>query len=65
MQRLTRQAADFAPTMPLIMFNPKLVDMQSTGYGLVGRDLRNQVIPPAPPTLPSPHRPLPYTNPAP
>ena len=42
-QRLVREASETAPTMPLIMFNPKLVDMQSTGYGLVGRELRNQV----------------------
>jgi len=26
-----------------LLVNPKLVDMQSTGYGLVGRDLRNMV----------------------
>ena len=25
------------------MLNPKLVDMQSTGYGLVGRELRSLV----------------------
>lgn len=25
------------------MINPKLVDMQSTGYGLVGRELRTLV----------------------
>ena len=27
--------------MPLVMFNPKLVNMLTTGYGVVGRDLRN------------------------
>lgn len=30
-----------APTTSILLINPKLVDMQSTGYGLVGRDLRN------------------------
>ena len=40
-QRLVREASETAPTMPLIMFNPA-VDMQSTGYGLVGRDNRSK-----------------------
>eukprot|EP00316_Scyphosphaera_apsteinii_P020440 CAMPEP_0119314026 /NCGR_PEP_ID=MMETSP1333-20130426/31340_1 /TAXON_ID=418940 /ORGANISM="Scyphosphaera apsteinii, Strain RCC1455" /LENGTH=367 /DNA_ID=CAMNT_0007319039 /DNA_START=196 /DNA_END=1299 /DNA_ORIENTATION=+ len=42
-QRLLKQAAERAPMMPLLMINPKLVSMQSTGYGLVGRELRNLV----------------------
>ena len=32
-----------AGSITVVLFNPKLVDMQSTGYGLVGRDLRTMV----------------------
>ena len=42
-QRLLNQLSERAAGTPVIMFNPKLVDMQSTGYGLVGRDLRKMV----------------------
>lgn len=42
-QRLINELDETAPTTVLFMFNPKLVDMQSTGYGLVGRELRNMV----------------------
>ena len=42
-QRLVRQVDETAPDTLVLLFNPKLVDMQSTGYGLVGRDLRNMV----------------------
>jgi len=42
-QRLIAELDETSPTTALFMFNPKLVDMQSTGYGLVGRDLRNMV----------------------
>jgi len=42
-QRLLNEVEATAPTLPVLMFNPKLVDMQSTGYGLVGRELRNQI----------------------
>lgn len=37
------QVAEEAFDTPVILFNPKLVDMQSTGYGLVGRELRTMV----------------------
>eukprot|EP00908_Phaeocystis_cordata_P027289 Transcript_9845.p1 GENE.Transcript_9845~~Transcript_9845.p1 ORF type:complete len:275 (+),score=82.03 Transcript_9845:1653-2477(+) len=40
-QRLISELDQAQPTL-LILFNPKLVDMQSTGYGLVGRDLRQK-----------------------
>ena len=43
MQRLVQELDETAANTALILFNPKLVDMQSTGYGLVGRELRNQV----------------------
>lgn len=42
-QRLLSQVAEQAPNTVVLLVNPKLVDMQSTGYGLVGRDLRNMV----------------------
>ena len=42
-QRLVQELDETAANTVLILFNPKLVDMQSTGYGLVGRELRNQV----------------------
>jgi len=42
-QRLLAQVNERAPTTSILLINPKLVDMQSTGYGLVGRDLRNMV----------------------
>ena len=42
-QRFIAEMDEMAPDTPFILFNPKLVDMQSTGYGLVGRDLRNMV----------------------
>jgi len=42
-RRLLTQVDERAPTTPVLMINPKLVDMQSTGYGLVGRELRNMV----------------------
>ena len=42
-QRLLQQVAETAPTTVVILVNPKLVDMQSTGYGLVGRELRTMV----------------------
>ena len=42
-QRLVQELDETAANTVLILFNPKLVDMQSTGYGLVGRDLRNMV----------------------
>ena len=42
-QRLVNEIDESAPGTLLILVNPKLVDMQSTGYGLVGRDLRNMV----------------------
>ena len=41
MQRLLAQVSDEAPGTLVLLFNPSLVDMQSTGYGLVGRELRN------------------------
>ncbi|KAL3903663.1 MAG: hypothetical protein SGPRY_011585 [Prymnesium sp.] len=37
------EVAEEAFDTPVILFNPKLVDMQSTGYGLVGRELRTMV----------------------
>ena len=43
MQRLLKQVQERAPATVVVLLNPKLVDMQSTGYGLVGRDLRNMV----------------------
>ena len=42
-QRLLAQVSERAPTTVVLLVNPKLVDMQSTGYGLVGRELRNMV----------------------
>ncbi|EOD17694.1 hypothetical protein EMIHUDRAFT_209618 [Emiliania huxleyi CCMP1516] len=39
-QRLLREGS---VGLPVLMLNPKLVDMQSTGYGLVGRELRSLV----------------------
>jgi len=42
-QRLLDDLDSTAPDTTLLIFNPKLVDMQSTGYGLVGRELRNMV----------------------
>lgn len=42
-QRLLQQVEERAPATVVLMVNPKLVDMQSTGYGAVGRDLRNMV----------------------
>ena len=42
-QRLLQQVAERAPTTIILLVNPKLVDMQSTGYGLVGRELRTMV----------------------
>eukprot|EP00966_Prymnesium_polylepis_P194169 4501245-Prymnesium_polylepis.1 len=37
------QVEEQAFDTPVLLFNPKLVDMQSTGYGLVGRELRTMV----------------------
>ena len=42
-QRLLAQVEEQAPNTVVMLLNPKLVDMQSTGYGLVGRELRNMV----------------------
>ena len=42
-QRLLAQVEEEAPTTLVLLANPKLVDMQSTGYGLVGRELRDMV----------------------
>jgi len=42
-QRLLDEVEESAGATPVVLFNPKLVDMQSTGYGLVGRELRNMV----------------------
>lgn len=42
-QRLIQQVDELAPATVVLLVNPKLVDMQSTGYGLVGRELRNMV----------------------
>jgi hypothetical protein len=42
-QRLLAQVEELAPTTVVVLVNPKLVDMQSTGYGLVGRELRTMV----------------------
>ena len=42
-QRLVRQVDEEAPGTLVVLANPKLVDMQSTGYGLVGRELRDMV----------------------
>jgi len=42
-QRLLQQVAERAPQTVVLLINPKLVDMQSTGYGLVGRELRTMV----------------------
>jgi len=42
-QRLIQQVDENAPTTIVLLINPKLVDMQSTGYGLVGRELRTMV----------------------
>ncbi len=42
-KRLLDEADGADVEMPFILFNPKLVDMQSTGYGLVGRELRSLV----------------------
>ena len=42
-QRLLQQVAENAPSTTVLLVNPKLVDMQSTGYGLVGRELRTMV----------------------
>ena len=42
-QRLLAQVDERAPATVVVLVNPKLVDMQSTGYGLVGRELRNMV----------------------
>ena len=36
-------AVDESPSTTVVLVNPKLVDMQSTGYGLVGRELRTMV----------------------
>ncbi|KAL1510582.1 hypothetical protein AB1Y20_006883 [Prymnesium parvum] len=43
LQRLLSQVEEEAFDTPVLLFNPKLVDMQSTGYGLVGRELRAMV----------------------
>ena len=42
-QRLMRQVDELSPGTIVLLINPKLVDMQSTGYGLVGRELRDMV----------------------
>ena len=42
-QRLMRQVDERSPGTIVLLINPKLVDMQSTGYGLVGRELRDMV----------------------
>ncbi len=42
-QRLLNEISEIAPATLVILFNPTLVDMQSTGYGLVGRELRTMV----------------------
>ena len=42
-QRLIDQVDEKAPGTLVVLVNPKLVDMQSTGYGLVGRELRDMV----------------------
>ena len=43
LQRILREVEEQAFDTPVVLFNPKLVDMQSTGYGLVGRELRTMV----------------------
>jgi len=42
-QRFITEMDEMAPDTPFVLFNPQLINMQSTGYGLVGRDLRNMV----------------------
>lgn len=42
-ERLVKQVDETAPGTLVVLANPKLVDMQSTGYGLVGRGLRDMV----------------------
>lgn len=42
-QRLLAQVDERAPGTLVLVVNPKLIDMQSTGYGLVGRELRDMV----------------------
>ena len=42
-QRLLRDVESTSPSTVVLLVNPKLVDMQSTGYGLVGRELRSMV----------------------
>ena len=32
-----------APTTIVVVINPELINLQSTGYGLVGRELRDMV----------------------
>lgn len=41
--RLITQVEERSPGTLVLLVNPKLVDMQSTGYGLVGRELRDMV----------------------
>lgn len=43
LQRILAEVEEQAFDTPVLLFNPKLVDMQSTGYGLVGRELRTMV----------------------
>jgi len=43
LQRILNEVEEQAFDTPVLLFNPKLVDMQSTGYGLVGRELRTMV----------------------
>jgi len=42
-QRLISQVDERSAGTLVVLVNPKLVDMQSTGYGLVGRELRDMV----------------------
>jgi len=42
-QRLLQQVETTSPSTVVLMINPKLIDMQSTGYGLVGRELRTMI----------------------
>ena len=43
MQRLLAEVGEKSPTTLVLIINPQLVNMVSTGYGLVGRDLRDMV----------------------
>ena len=42
-QRLLAEVGEKSPTTLVLIINPQLVNMVSTGYGLVGRDLRDMV----------------------